>query len=140
LRWSNAGHPPPVLVSAEGAVTVLHHEPDLLLGVDPSAPRADHVHELEPGATVLLYTDGLIERRGTTLDEGLAWLAGAVGRWGQLPLPQLCDRLLAELEGTVDDDVALLVVRAHPQDRPRPPEAGASRVPPGSSAVSPPGR
>jgi serine phosphatase RsbU (regulator of sigma subunit) len=138
FRWSNAGHPPPLLIAPEGEVTVLEHEPDLLLGMDPSAPRADHVQELRPGATVLLYTDGLIERRGATLDEGMAWLVGAASASAQLPLQELCDRLLAELAGVVDDDVALLAVRAHPEDRPRPQEAGPARTPAGHSAVSPP--
>nr|WP_246406631.1 SpoIIE family protein phosphatase [Modestobacter versicolor] len=136
LRWSNAGHPPPLLVSPEGEVSVLEHEPDLLLGLDPSASRADHVAELRAGATVLLYTDGLVERRGSSLDAGLAWLVAEVGRVGRLPLEEVCDRLLGALEGAVEDDVALLAVRAHPQDRPRPAEAGRSRLPAGHSAVS----
>jgi serine phosphatase RsbU (regulator of sigma subunit) len=127
FRWSNAGHPPPVLISPDGQVTVLEYEPDLLLGVDPSACRVDHQQQLSPGATVLLYTDGLIERRGATLDEGMAWLVGAVAAWARLPLEQLCDRLLAALEGAVDDDVALLAVRAHAEGRPRAPEAAVSR-------------
>jgi PAS domain S-box-containing protein len=138
LRWSNAGHPPPLLISPEGVVTVLAREPDLLLGLDPSAPRADHVQELRPGATVLFYTDGLVERRGVTLDQGTAWLVAAVGRWGPLPVEELCDRLLAELAGAVEDDVALLVVRAHQEGRPRPPQAGVVRLPEGHSALSPP--
>jgi serine phosphatase RsbU (regulator of sigma subunit) len=137
LRWSNAGHPPPLLISPEGAVTLLEHEPDLLLGLDPTTPRADHVLEIRAGATVLLYTDGLVERRGVPIDAGLAWLAGEAGRVAGLPLEQVCDELLAGLAGAVEDDVALLAVRAHAQDRPRPPEAGRSEVPEGHSAVNP---
>jgi serine phosphatase RsbU (regulator of sigma subunit) len=137
LRWSNAGHPPPLLIAPDGAVTVLEREPDLLLGLDPSAPRTDHTQELHPGATVLFYTDGLIERRDASLDDGTAWLVGAVARWAHLPLEELCDRLLGELAGAVEDDVALLAVRAHPEDRPRPPEAGEVRLPEGHSALSP---
>jgi serine phosphatase RsbU (regulator of sigma subunit) len=111
LRWSNAGHPPPLLIDPDGTVTVLEREPDLLLGVDPSAPRCDHTQLLAPGSTVFLYTDGLVERRGAVLDEGTAWLVGALARWAHLPLEELCDRLLAELDGAVDDDVAVLAVR-----------------------------
>jgi serine phosphatase RsbU (regulator of sigma subunit) len=114
LRWSNAGHPPPLLIEVDGTVTVLEHDADLLLGVDPDVPRADHERLLPPGATVLFYTDGLIERRGASLDAGIAWLTGAVARCGRLPLAELCDRLLAELAGAVEDDVALLALRAHP--------------------------
>jgi serine phosphatase RsbU (regulator of sigma subunit) len=137
LCWSNAGHPPPLLISPDGAVTVLEHEPDLLLGLDPSTPRADHTQELLPGATVLFYTDGLVERRGATLDAGIAWLVGAVTDGAQLSLEELCDRLLGELAGAVEDDVALLAVRAHPEHRPRPPAAGRVRLPEGSCALSP---
>jgi serine phosphatase RsbU (regulator of sigma subunit) len=136
LRWSNAGHPPPLLVSPDGEVTVLQDEPDLLLGLDPTTPRADHVHVLLPGSTVVLYTDGLIERRGVSIDQGIDWLVRTVADAAPLPLEEFCDRLLAELCGAVEDDVALLAVRAHPEDRPRPPEAGAVRIPEGHSALS----
>jgi serine phosphatase RsbU (regulator of sigma subunit) len=114
LRWSNAGHPPPLLLEADGTVTVLERESDLLLGVDPDVPRADHEVALPPGATVLFYTDGLVERRGASLDQGLAWLVDAVAPCAGLPLEELCDRLLGELAGAVEDDVALLALRAHP--------------------------
>jgi len=136
LRWCNAGHPAPLLIDRDGRVTLLDREPDLLLGLDPDVERSDHTQPLEPGATVLFYTDGLVERRGALLDEGTAWLVEAVSAWAQLPLDELCDRLLAELAGSVEDDVALLAVRAHPQDRPRPPEAGPEDLPDGHSAVT----
>jgi serine phosphatase RsbU (regulator of sigma subunit) len=139
LRWSNAGHPPPVLIAADGTVSLLETEPELLLGLDPATPRTDHTRELGPGATVVLYTDGLVERRGSSLDEGLAWLVGAVAHGAELSLQELCDRLLGGLAGAVEDDVALLVLRTHPEDRPRPPEAGEERVPEGHSALSSPG-
>jgi serine phosphatase RsbU (regulator of sigma subunit) len=117
LRWSNAGHPPPLLVQPDGTVQVLERPPDLLLGVDPEAERADHAQALPDGSTVLFYTDGLIERRGVPLDTGLAWLTATVAAWAHLPLEELCDRLLAEL-GPAEDDVALLALRLHPEDGP----------------------
>ena len=86
LRWSNAGHPPPLLVLPDGRAEVLERPADLLLGVDPTRPRADHEHELPPGSTVLLYTDGLIERRGVPLDDGVRWLCGLVQQLRHLPL------------------------------------------------------
>ncbi|SDQ13445.1 SpoIIE family protein phosphatase [Quadrisphaera sp. DSM 44207] len=129
LRWSSAGHPPPLLVTADGTTQLLSAEPDLLLGLDPDTDRVDHEVELQPGTTLLLYTDGLVERRGSSLDDGLSWLCEAVAALAQLPLEQLCDALLGELQGAVEDDVALLAVRAHPEDRPRPPEAGPSALP-----------
>jgi serine phosphatase RsbU (regulator of sigma subunit) len=127
-----------MLLDPDGEVTVLEHEPDLLLGLDPSTPRADHVVELVPGATVVLYTDGLIERRGVPLDAGLHWLAGVLAGAAGLSVQELCDVLLSGLAGAVEDDVALLVVRTHAEDAPRPPEAGEVRVPDGHSALSPP--
>ncbi|SDY18395.1 Serine phosphatase RsbU, regulator of sigma subunit [Modestobacter sp. DSM 44400] len=135
LRWSNAGHPPPMMVETDGTVTVLECEPDLLLGVDPDVPRADHEAVLFPGATVLFYTDGLVERRDATLDQGIAWLSGALAQCAGLPLEEVGDRLLGELAGSVEDDVALLALRAHPEDRPRPPSAGRTRVPEGHTAT-----
>jgi serine phosphatase RsbU (regulator of sigma subunit) len=135
LRWSNAGHPPPLVIEADGTVRVLERPPDLLLGVDADADRADHAHVLVDGATVLFYTDGLIERRGVPLDDGLRWLTTTVAHWADRPLDELCDLLLAEL-GAVDDDVALLALRVHPEARPRPAEAGPSAVPEGHGAVS----
>jgi serine phosphatase RsbU (regulator of sigma subunit) len=132
LRWSNAGHPPPMILTPDGQVELLATErADLLLGVDPATPRRESVVTRERGAVVLLYTDGLVERRDEDLDHGLArlqeLLAGLVGR----DLDELVDEVLARmLPATPDDDVALIAVRLHPQDRPRPPEAGPSRVPP----------
>jgi serine phosphatase RsbU (regulator of sigma subunit) len=80
--------------------------------VSPDALRGEHHEELPPGSTLLLYTDGLVERRGASLDEGSAWLRRAVGELHALPLEELCDRLLAGLPWALEDDVALLAVRA----------------------------
>ncbi|TFV63234.1 GAF domain-containing protein [Blastococcus sp. CT_GayMR20] len=115
LRWSNAGHPPPLLLGPDGAVTVLERMPNRLLGVDPASQRVEHAVLLPPGSTLLLYTDGLTERRGATLDDGLDWLRGEVAGMQDLPLEELCDRLLAVLPEALDDDVALLALRASAQ-------------------------
>ena len=131
LRWSNAGHPPPVLLHPDGHTELLSRPPDLLLGLDPDTDLHDHTAVLRPGATVLLYTDGLVERRDASLDEGLEWLCGTVGQLADLPLEQLCDALLSHLDEEVEDDVALLAIRAYAEDGPRPPEAGPSVLPPG---------
>ncbi|MBB3085054.1 PP2C family protein-serine/threonine phosphatase [Geodermatophilus sabuli] len=132
LRWSNAGHLPPVLLAPDGTTTLLETRPDLMLGVDPDAPRTDHTAELDDGATLLLVTDGLVERRDADLDEGLATLREALRDLGRVPLEELCDTLLARvLPADGADDVALVAVRVYPEDRPRPPEAGPNRLPPG---------
>jgi PAS domain S-box-containing protein len=117
LRWANAGHPPPLVLDPEGGVTVLG-EPigDLMLGVDPAAERTEFVTTLRPGAVVLLYSDGLIERRGSTIDEGTARLVEHLQDLAHRPLDDLCDALLRRmLQGTPEDDVALVAVRIdHP--------------------------
>ena len=134
LRWSNAGHVPPVLLRPDGSTTVLETPPNLMLGVDPAAPRRDHTADLDDDCTLLLVTDGLVERRGLDLDAGMAGLLTARADLGRTPLEELCDTLLARLvPGHEEDDVALVAVRAHPEDRPRPPEAGPNRLPPGIS-------
>jgi serine phosphatase RsbU (regulator of sigma subunit) len=111
MRWSNAGHPPPVLVCGDGAIVLLERTPDRLLGVSPERERHDHQVTLGPGDTVLFYTDGLVEGRGLDLDKGTAQVVGQLRRIGREPLDQLCDALLAGKSGTVEDDVALLAVR-----------------------------
>jgi len=132
LRWSNAGHVPPLLLSPDGSSRVLGTRPDLMLGVDPAAARHDHTVDLEPGDTLLLVTDGLVERRGSDLDEGMARLQEALRDLVGEPLDTLLDRVLDRLVPLAGhDDVAVVAVRAYPEDRPRPPEAGPNRLPPG---------
>jgi serine phosphatase RsbU (regulator of sigma subunit)/PAS domain-containing protein len=132
LRWSNAGHPPPITLHADGRVQTLEGPaPELLLGIDATTERTDSVIELEAGATVLLYTDGLVERRGQSLDQGLTELRRAAAALDDLSLEDFCDQLLARLlPERAEDDVALVAVRLHPQDRPRPAQAGPEVVPP----------
>jgi serine/threonine protein phosphatase PrpC len=133
MRWANAGHLPPLVIDADGHVA----EPadwhgDLLLGVDPTAERRESVVTLDPGSTVLLYTDGLIERRDDDLDAGMVRLREALIGLADRPLDVLLDQLLERLvDGRPEDDVALVAVRLHPQDhRPRPAEGGPVDVPP----------
>jgi serine phosphatase RsbU (regulator of sigma subunit)/PAS domain-containing protein len=131
MRWANAGHLPPLVVNPDGSVAELATwRGDLLLGVDPDAAREESVVTLDRGATVLLFTDGLIERRDADLDAGMARLREALRELAGRPLQELLDELLDRLvDGRPEDDVALVAVRLHPQDRPRPPEAGPTRVP-----------
>jgi PAS domain S-box-containing protein len=117
LRWANAGHPPPLVLSPDGAVAVLGERiGDLMLGVDPAAERIESVTTLRPGAVVLLYSDGLVERRGSTIDEGTARLVEHLRELAHRPLGDLCDALLRRmLLGTPEDDVALVAVRIAPR-------------------------
>ena len=111
LRWSNAGHPPPLLIHPDGTAQFLATDPDLLLGMDAGAERRAHEFLLPAGCTVLLYTDGLVERRDASLDDGLDWLLRTAAPLGGLPLDELCDRLLALTAADSEDDIALLALR-----------------------------
>jgi PAS domain S-box-containing protein len=132
MRWANAGHLPPLVVNPDGTVAELATwRGDLLLGVDADARRRESVVTLDRGATVLLYTDGLVERRDADLDAGLVRLRDALIELADLPLEEMLDELLERLvHGRPEDDVALVAVRLHRQDRPRPAEAGPNRIPP----------
>jgi anti-anti-sigma factor len=123
LTYSHAGHPPPLLVNAVDA-TGDGTGPDGYLddGLGPAlgllapGPRPEATITLSPAATLVLYTDGLVERRGATLDDGLERLATAVTARRSAPLPALVDGVLDELVdgngGT--DDVAVVAVRLLP--------------------------
>ncbi|MGY1724023.1 SpoIIE family protein phosphatase [Blastococcus sp. SYSU DS0533] len=118
LRWSNAGHPPPLVLRPDGRIEELAGErAELMLGVEPATRRTETVVAVPRGSTLLLYTDGLVEGRDLSLDEGTARLRAALAELADRPLPELCDGLLERLrpEG-LQDDVALVALRLHPQD------------------------
>ncbi|MFE9957058.1 SpoIIE family protein phosphatase [Micromonospora sp. NPDC005299] len=111
VSWCNAGHPPPLLVRADGPVRVLDGIRGPLLGLTHPPRRARRELTLAAGDTLLLYTDGLIERRDRPIDEGQAELIAQLADTATLPLAALCDRLLAATQRR-EDDVALLALRA----------------------------
>ena len=85
FTWCNAGHPPPVLVRADGTVRLLDAEPDLLVGLTTAMGRRDHVVQLAVGDTVLLYTDGLVETRGGDIEQtSRSWWRWSPGSAGTL--------------------------------------------------------
>ncbi|SDQ52113.1 PP2C family protein-serine/threonine phosphatase [Quadrisphaera sp. DSM 44207] len=125
LRWHSAGHPPPLLLLPDGGVRVLESEPGLLLGLDPTTDRADEEALVPLGATLMLFTDGLVERRSQPLDAGLERLARILGDLAALPLDELCDRVLATvLAEDPEDDVALVAVRPRQPQHEGEPEDG----------------
>ncbi|MDT9593418.1 SpoIIE family protein phosphatase [Nocardioides zeae] len=111
LRWSRAGHPPPVVLAPDGTTSLLDAGGDLLLGVDPDTVRGEESVELAPGSTVVFYTDGLVERRGELLDVGTAALVARLAGGQHLDPEALCDHLLDGLVTEQEDDVALMVLR-----------------------------
>ncbi len=111
LRLASAGHLSPLVVSASGA-EFLDVKPSRMLGAPASpAPAVEWAGVLPVGATLVLFTDGLVESRTADIDEGLALLLDAArAAFGDGP-DELCDRLLAELTGDHRaDDVALLAI------------------------------
>src|SRR3712207_9172636 len=131
MRWANAGHLPPLVINPDGSVAELAAwRGDLLLGVDHEVERQEPVVTLARGSTVLLFTDGLVERRDADLDAGLVRLREALAEVAPLRLERMLDDVLERLvEGRPEDDDAPVAVRLHPQDRTRPAEAGPNDVP-----------
>lgn len=109
LRWARAGHLPPVLVR-DGSAHALPMPDGLLLGVEPDVDYQETVHVLEPDDVLLLFTDGLIERRGTGLDESLHALLRIAAAPG-FDVSHRADHLLAHTTPDTDDDTCLIVIR-----------------------------
>ena len=134
LRWASAGHPDPMLLLADGTVIDLTVPVGPPLGIGWLGARVDGETVMPEHSTLLLFTDGLFERRGVPLDEGRAQVRTLLERSAGAPLDVLCDQLLAEMLGEgAEDDVAVLAVRAHPVGAERPFEAGPVVLPPALS-------
>ena len=111
MTWTNAGHPPPILLAPDGAARLLDGH-DLLFGFPglAASPRRDHHHDLEPGSTLFLYTDGLVERRGSDLDEGTDRLLRLLTDHRDLAPPELVDLAVDTLAPDSPDDVVAFAV------------------------------
>lgn len=114
IRWSSAGHPPPMVLDPGGAAHFLPQRPGPVLGVATTRARREQTAELAPGSTLLLYTDGLVERRRQSVPEGMDLLAAAAAQLAGEPLETFCDSLVSRLATGTEDDVALLAVRVPP--------------------------
>lgn len=115
LRLVLAGHPAPLLrlnsSGTAGRVAALPGEPGLPLGALPGTGYAASESVMPPGATLLLFSDGLVENRSQSLDAGLSRLADALAE-GPQDLVALSEHLLADMTaGQNDDDVAMLLLR-----------------------------
>lgn len=114
FRWAVAGHPPPIFFREGRAAPV--EDPDVrgpLLGFRPGATYGETVRTLEPAGGVLLYSDGLVERRRGHLDDGIALVADLLAETGGEPVDGMCERLVSRLDGGHEgrDDVCQLLVR-----------------------------
>ncbi|MEU0437976.1 SpoIIE family protein phosphatase [Streptomyces sp. NPDC006290] len=114
IMYSSAGHPPPVLLHPDGTCDLLDQATDPPLGA--RLKHVPHPHADLPythGDTFVLYTDGLIERRGEDIDAGLQRLTDALARHADHEPEGLADALLADLgvSSGARDDVALIVIR-----------------------------
>ncbi|WP_328778022.1 SpoIIE family protein phosphatase [Streptomyces canus] len=114
ILYSSAGHPPPVLLHPDGTCDLLDQATDPPLGARPEpVPRLQADLSYTPGDTFVLYTDGLIERRGEDIDAGLQRLTDALARHARHSPERLADALLAHLgvSSGARDDIALIVLR-----------------------------
>ena len=118
LRWANAGHLPPVLRTGEGRLHVLDDQSDLLLGLDAAAERRERTTELPTGSSLVLYTDGLVERRDASLDAGIARVTQAVSRLGDADAEATADAVVTAAGSSNEDDIAVLVLRVGPHAGP----------------------
>jgi serine phosphatase RsbU (regulator of sigma subunit) len=109
LRWARAGHLPPVLVR-DGRAEQLPLPEGLLLGADPDASYAEEVTSLRLGDTLLLFTDGLIERRDEPIDEAIAGLIRAASH-PVGDVSEYADHLLDQAASNTGDDACLVAVR-----------------------------
>jgi GAF domain-containing protein len=107
---ANAGHPPPLLTGAHGCHP-MEVPPDVPLGVGGIA-FTDHAFIVAPGDTIVLYTDGVVERRGQSVDQGVRALCDALEAIGPGASPAaLCRATLRASSGPLDDDRAVLAMR-----------------------------
>ncbi|MGV9454408.1 PP2C family protein-serine/threonine phosphatase [Streptomyces sp. NPDC003635] len=114
IIYSSAGHPPPVLVHGDGTCALLDQATDPPLGArEHHVPRPQAGLPYTPGDTLVLYTDGLIERRGEDIETGLDRLTSALAQDRALAPDLLADGLLARLDvaGGAGDDIAFVIIR-----------------------------
>jgi PAS domain S-box-containing protein len=115
VSYACAGHVPPLLIDPDGGARYLEGAPNPPLGVFDSAPHSELHAKLAPGSTIVLYTDGLVEERGVSIDQGLEALRLAAAQDACHP-DELCDRLVDSMLAIhpANDDIAVLALRALP--------------------------
>ena len=116
VTYSCAGHPPPILATADGEYHLLDQARSLPLAMLPAGwQRSQVTARLPPGATLMLYTDGLVERRNQSLDKGISVAAGTVAKHARDHPDHVADHVMSAMTPAAgyEDDVAVLIYR-HP--------------------------
>ncbi|ODQ86457.1 SpoIIE family protein phosphatase [Mycolicibacterium flavescens] len=116
VEYSSAGHVPPILIGDDGACELLTGAVSVPLGVRHREPRPRASHPLRAGSTLMLYTDGLVERRDRPIDAQIERVAAVIAESAALPVDEVADTVLGKLapDRGYDDDVALVLYRAEP--------------------------
>lgn len=116
VRYSNAGHMPPILADVDKTGRMLEGGRSVPLATFETARRPEATTPLPPGATLVLFTDGLVERRGEDIDEGFTKIADILADTAEKLPRQVADSVLSALrpEGGYDDDIAMVVYRQPP--------------------------
>jgi len=110
LGLVNAGHPPPLVIGPDGEPYFLPLQGTLALGASPLANYRCESHPFPTGSTIVLYTDGLVERRGRSIDDGLEQLR-TIARGGG-DLETLCSTVIEHMvQGPAPDDIAIAAAR-----------------------------
>jgi serine phosphatase RsbU (regulator of sigma subunit)/anti-sigma regulatory factor (Ser/Thr protein kinase) len=110
LRYASAGHPPALVIEPDGSTRFLEGGRSVPLGLPFDLPRPQAQERLGPGSILVVYTDGLVERREEPLDRGLERLAKMASRVGAGSLTEISDGLLEIVAEDRHDDVALLTI------------------------------
>ncbi|MFI5495964.1 SpoIIE family protein phosphatase [Actinoplanes sp. NPDC051859] len=136
LSYSSAGHPPALVTHADGTTDLLDRGRSRPLGVRSRSARTEALYTVPTRATLLLYTDGLVERRRQPLTAGIDRVTAAVRKGRSAPLEELAGEVMASMApaGGYDDDVALLLYR-HPGPLELDFPAEATRLAPVRSAL-----
>ncbi|MFD7611610.1 PP2C family protein-serine/threonine phosphatase [Streptomyces sp. NPDC059828] len=119
--WAAAGHPPAMVRAPDGTVRLLDSRPGVMLGVPFPYEYEDHTTELPPGSTLVLYTDGLVERRAHGIDPGIELLGRTLAALDETAVKDLdgcAESLLKPLvhDSERDDDVCLLLCHTVPPE------------------------
>ncbi len=111
--YSCAGHLPAVLAAPQSEPTLLSDARSVPLVVHRKGPRPQSSVVLPPGSTLMLYTDGLVERREVSIDDGIARVRATVADGLHLPVDAVADAVLSEMAPPTgyDDDIAIVVYR-----------------------------